>query len=127
MIPVPKPPKRVKIPKRMNDYNEKRQGRAFGAECRDDDFTAWLRTFACAICSALKVQQETSTEVEHWEKRSHGGHDKGSTFPTCAYHRELRHGEPRAFAALLKRLKIVPAHLCAWFARKYDAEHFPCP
>ena len=111
----------------MKRYNAKRLGRAFGAECRDDDFTTWMHTLPCAICQAANLFQYARTEVEHWVKKSDGGRDKGDTFPTCQVHREYRHGAPEGFAKLLRRLKIAPKKLCKWYERQYEAEAFPCP
>ena len=134
MNPVPKPRKRAKAKPKglkrspMKRYNAKRRGRLFGAACRDDTYTAWMRKrWLCAICAATGETQTSRTEVEHWVARSHGGRDRGDTFPTCARHRELRHGSPQVFAALLRRLHLSGRRLCAWYEAQYGAEFEPCP
>jgi len=112
----------------MKQRNAKRKGRMFGAECRDDKFTAWMRErWLCAICAATWEDQTTPTEVEHWVPKSKGGRDRGDTFPTCAKHREMRHGSPLKFAALMRKLHLSGKRLCAWYELEYAKEFERCP
>ena len=52
---------------------------------------AWLRTLPCEPCRLSGMTQFNPTEVEHWVTKARGGHDLGDTFPTCGYHRTVRH------------------------------------
>lgn len=133
--PCPKPrkrkaraPKGLKTRVRMKCYNAKRKGRAFGAACRDDEFCAWMRRrWHCQVCADGGYTQQSRTEVDHWVPRSHGGKDKGDTWPLCREHHHMRHAEPVAFAKLLRVLRIRPAQSCKWYATQYDKERYPCP
>jgi len=96
---------------------------------RDNAFMAWLHTLPCAICKILGAYQTTPTEVEHFVLRSHGGYDRGDSYPTCGMHREMRHVEmgPKAFTRMLKARGFDERALCAKLAMIYEAEHWPCP
>lgn len=118
--------KGLKSRKPIKKRNAKREGRMF-AGTRDDAFMAWLHEFPCALCMWFKTEQKSPTEVEHWVKRSAGGKDRGETFPTCAEHRELRHGKPAEFARLLKKSKLNLDKLCARLKAQYELEQCPCP
>jgi hypothetical protein len=76
-----------------------------------------------------RVQTERS-EVEHHKNKSHGGRDRGDTFPTCGAHRRLRHEVmgPRAFTRMMREQHGMDlGKLCKKLATVYEAERWPCP
>jgi hypothetical protein len=131
IYPVPKPgatrgaPPRPRLTRsRVKSRNAKRKGRAFGAARVDRGFSAWLHTLPCAICALLGVVQTTPTEEEHFVLKSHGGYDRGDCYPTCAVHREMRHGVmgPKAFTRMLLAKGLDERALCTRLAQQYEQE-----
>lgn len=84
----------------------------------------------CAICAAMGHRQEHPTEVEHFVERSHGGYDRGDTFPTCGAHRILRHeqwGAKKFERRMREYFKLNLRVLCKKLVTLYEAERWPCP
>src|SRR4029077_14969720 len=137
IYPVPKPvreekvrPRTLRQKKRMRKYNAKRKGRAFGADRIDEAYLAWIRTMPCAICAAMGHRQEHPTEAEHFVDKSHGGYDRGDTFPTCGAHRMSRHEQwgPKTFERRMREyFHLNLRALCTRLARSYEGWTWPCP
>jgi hypothetical protein len=95
----------------------------------DEAYLKWIQGKPCAPHLAMGLEQRTPTEAEHFVHKSHGGYDRGDTYPTCGECREMRHGTmgPKAFTRMLLRLGLDERALCNRLAAQYETERWPCP
>lgn len=107
----------------------KARGRRLFSGREDPDYLTFIRSLPCAPHQVLGEIQRTPTEVEHFVHKSHGGYDRGDTYPTCGECRERRHVTmgPKAFTRLLLRHGLDERALCNRLAASYEAETWPCP
>lgn len=84
---VPKPRKRVKVPKRWDQTG-------FAApkieRIKDADYLKYLRSLPCAVCTTLAEKQTSRTEAHHTRSRGAFGGDDGAV-NLCTRHHKAWH------------------------------------